>query len=78
MTCVKASGVTGENSDSFPTVQELEEKKRGIRCAVYRKIFKISPENTMRLGAAKNTCLLKNLQEIVNFDNFDNKKRMKY
>ena len=40
--CVKASGVIGESSDSFPVVKEFEEQKRGIRCAVYYKLFKIT------------------------------------
>ena len=34
----KASGMIGEGSDSFPIVEEIEAKKRGIRCAVYSKL----------------------------------------
>ena len=40
--CVKASGVIGEGSDSFPIVEEIEAKKRGIRCAVYIKLLKLT------------------------------------
>ena len=39
---MKASGVIGESSDSFPIVEKFKEKKRGIRCAVYFKLFKIT------------------------------------
>ena len=38
----KASGVIGEGSDSFPIVEEIEAKKRGIRCAVYSKPLKLT------------------------------------
>ena len=40
--CVKVSGVIGEGSDSFPIVEGLEAKKRGIRCAVYCKLLKLT------------------------------------
>ena len=40
--CVKASGVNGEGSDSFPIVEEFEAKKRGIRCAVCCKLLKLT------------------------------------
>ena len=43
MTCVKASGVIEEGSDSFPIVEEIEAKKRGFRCAVYIKLLKLTP-----------------------------------
>ena len=39
---VKASGVIGEGSDSFPIVEEFEAKKREIRCAVYCKLLKLT------------------------------------
>ena len=42
LTCVKASGVIGEGSDSFPIVEEFEAKKSGIPCAVYCKILKLT------------------------------------
>ena len=45
----KASGVIGEGSDSFPIVEEIEAKKRGIRCAVYSKLLKLT---LMILGKA--------------------------
>ena len=38
----KASGVIGEGSDSFPIVEEIEAKKRGIRSAVYSKLLKLT------------------------------------
>ena len=38
----KASGVIGEGSDSFPIVEEIEAKKRKIRCAVYSKLLKLT------------------------------------
>ena len=38
----KASGVIGEGSDSFPIVEEIEAKKRGIRCAVCSKLLKLT------------------------------------
>ena len=38
---VEASGVIGEGSDSFPIVEEIEAKKRGIRCAFYSKLLKL-------------------------------------
>ena len=33
----KASDVIGKGSDSFPIIEEIEAKKRGIRCAVYSR-----------------------------------------
>ena len=39
---MKASGVIGEDSDSFPIVEEIKAKKRGIRCAVYIKLLKLT------------------------------------
>ena len=39
---VKASGVIGEGSDSFPIVEEFEAKKRGICCGVYFKLLKLT------------------------------------
>ena len=58
----KASGVIGEGSDSFPIVEEIEAKKRGIRCAVHSKLLKltdgliesISKEERTVLGADLN------------------------
>ena len=44
--CVKASGVIGEGTDSFPIVEEFEAKKRGIRCAVYFKLLKLTVGST--------------------------------
>ena len=38
----KASGVIGEGLDSFPIVEEIEAKKRGIRCVVYSKLLKLT------------------------------------
>ena len=38
----KAIGVIGEGSDSFPIVEKIEAKKRGIRCAVYSKPLKLT------------------------------------
>ena len=38
----KASDVIGEGSDSFPIVEEIEAKKRGIRCVVYSKPLKLT------------------------------------
>ena len=38
----KVSGVIGEGSDNFPIVEEIEAKKRGIRCAVYSKLLKLT------------------------------------
>ena len=39
---MKASGVIGKGSDSFPIVKKIEAKKRGIRCAVYYKPLKLT------------------------------------
>ena len=39
---MEASGVIWEGSDSFPIVEEIEAKKRGIRCAVYSKLLKLT------------------------------------
>ena len=39
---MKASGVIGEGSDSFPIVEEFEVKKRRICCAVYCKLLKLT------------------------------------
>ena len=39
---MKASGVIVEGSDSFPIVEEVEAKKRGMRCAVYYKLLKLT------------------------------------
>ena len=44
---MKASGVIGEGSDSFPIVEEIEAKKRGIRCVVCIKLLKLT--NSVRL-----------------------------
>ena len=44
---MKASGVIGEGSDSFPIVEEFEAKKRGIRCAVYYKLLKLTATFTI-------------------------------
>ena len=38
----KANGVIGESSDSFPIVEEYEAKKKGIHCAVYCKLLKLT------------------------------------
>ena len=38
----KASGVIEEGSDSFPIVEEIDAKKRGICCAVYSKPLKLT------------------------------------
>ena len=40
---MKASGVIGKGSDGFPIVWRIEAKKRGIRCAVYIKLLKLTP-----------------------------------
>ena len=40
--CVKASGVIGEGSNSFPIVEEFEAKKRGVCCAVCCKLLKLT------------------------------------
>ena len=40
--CVKATDVIGEGLDSFPIVEKFEAKKRGIRCAVYFKLWKLT------------------------------------
>ena len=40
--CVKASGVIWEGLNSFPIVEEFEAKRRGIRCAVYFKLLKLT------------------------------------
>ena len=39
---MKASGVIGEGSNSFPIAKEFEAKKRGIRCAIYCKLLKLT------------------------------------
>ena len=39
---MKASGVIGEGSNSFPILEEFEAKKKGIRCAVYCKPLKLT------------------------------------
>ena len=39
---MKASGVIGGGSASFLIVKEFEAKKRGIRCAVYCKLLKLT------------------------------------
>ena len=49
---MKASGVIGEGSDSFPIVEEFEAKKRGIRCAVYYKLLKLTPTSEVKISAA--------------------------
>ena len=41
---MKASGVIGKGSDSFPRVEGFEAKKRGICCAVYYKLLKLTVE----------------------------------
>ena len=56
--CVKASGVIGEGSQSFPILEKFEAKKRGIFCAVYRKLLKL----TLR---SKNYTTVKNLIEAI-------------
>ena len=46
---MKASGVIGEGSDSFPIVEEFEAKKKGIRCAVYSKLLKLTLAACLRI-----------------------------
>ena len=46
----KASGVIGEGLDSFPIVEEIEAKKRGIHCAVDSKLLKLTLFNRLLMG----------------------------
>ena len=46
----KASGVIGEGSDSFPIVEEIEAKKRGINCAIDSKLLKLTLFNRLLMG----------------------------
>ena len=60
----KASRVIGEGSDSFPIVEEIEAKKRGIRCAVYSKPLKLTSVCGARLESPSDRLAL--LYELAN------------